>query len=100
MRLFTLASCTCLFIALMSFNAYSENMNNGASLYKKCISCHRADASGKGLNKMSQAQIVQGIHAIKDNPNTKLKKMRDIFVTYSDDDIKDIAHYINSLKKM
>ncbi len=98
MRLFTLASITCLFIALLSFDAYSNN-SNGAQLYKKCSSCHGANASGKGLNKLSQDSFIKRVKEIKNDSSPKMKRMRDIFITYSEKDINDLAAYFETIKK-
>ncbi len=98
MKLVKLLSLTCLFIAFMSYNAYSVDTNNGAELYKKCASCHGAKATGKGLGKLDENQMMRKIVEIKNADKPKWRKMKTIFITFSDADVRDISAYMMSLR--
>ncbi len=75
------------------------DLKNGAKLYEKCIGCHKADATGKGLNNFDEQSTISAIKTIRDGDNPKLQKMRNIFVEYSEKDILDVSAYIQTIKK-
>ncbi len=66
-------------------------------MYKNCISCHKADASGRGLNKLNSTEFEKQLKRIRDDTSSKFKPMKDIFRSYSQDDIDNINAYIQSL---
>lgn len=79
---------------------------DGAALFKKCISCHGANAEKSALNK---SQIIAGWDAGKIEAALKGYKagtyggpmkglMKGQVGTYSDADIAAVAAYISTLK--
>ncbi len=99
MRLVTTALLTCLFVSFSSGFALSADTKNGMSLYQSCTSCHMADGSKHGLNKLSEDDFVMNLKRIRDDESSKWKPMKKIFKTYSEKDIADLAAYVHTLKK-
>jgi cytochrome c len=81
-----------LFIALPNLSWAAED---GATLYKKCAGCHGADAAGKPAMK---APAIKGADEAKIKaafakaPHTAIAK------SLTDDQVKEIATYLQSLK--
>ena len=80
---------------------------DGATLYKKCASCHGAKAEKKALGKsvviagMDVATLVKDITAYKAgtrNAHGMGMVMKGQVATYSDADIKAVAEHIHGLK--
>jgi len=93
-------------LLLTTVFALSLMANDGASLYKKCASCHGAQAQNKALNK---SQIIQGWD--KERLVTALKGYKDgsyggnmkglmkgQVASYDDAKIEAVAEYISTLK--
>ena len=88
-----------------SFLCYGQDLEKGAKLYKKCISCHGKTGLGK---KSQKAPMIAGqyswylesqITAIKNKTRTggQTKKMYPFVKNLKDKDIKDLAAYITQL---
>ena len=80
---------------------------DGASLYKKCMGCHGAQAEKAALGKskivanMSEDEIVTAINGYKDGTYGGAMKglMKGQVASFSQEDTKSVAAYIASLKK-
>ena len=92
------------------FKAFGEVVGDpvkGKDLYQKCAACHGGDGLGK---KSQQAPMLAGqydwyvvnqIKAIqsKERSNANANKMYPFVKALSEQDINDLASYIQSLKK-
>ncbi len=98
MQKLPLALITCFIFAFTVNTALSACVTSGGQLYKSCVSCHNADASKHGLNKLSEEDFVKNLIRIRDDTSQKYQPMKKIFKTYSEDDIANIAAYVQTLK--
>ncbi len=79
---------------------------DGAELYKKCVSCHGANAEKSALGKSQvikgwdQAKLVASLKGYKDGTYGGAMKaiMKGQVAPYSDADIEAVAGYISGLK--
>lgn len=79
--------------------------NDGAALYKKCISCHGVQAEKKALGKSqviatwSSQKIVDALHGYKDGTYGGAQKglMKSQVSKLGDKEIEALSHYIDSL---
>ncbi len=104
MKKLPLALFTCFFLMFSASVAISTalaagDIAKGEMLYKKCISCHAADAGKHGLNKLSQEDFIKEVVRIRDDKSGNYAPMKNIFKTYSEQDMKDLAAYVHTLKK-
>ena len=92
-------------LTLAMVGATSLFAADGAALYKKCVSCHGADASKKALGK---SQVIKGWDAAKTASALKGYKdgsyggamkglMKGQVASLSDADIDALANYIAGL---
>jgi cytochrome c553 len=94
-------------LCFLTVSVYSQDLEQGAKLYKKCITCHGKDGMGKKSQKapMIAGQydwyIVSQIESIisKKRFNNNAKKMYPFVKNLSDKEIKDLAAYISTLPK-
>ena len=95
------------FVFCSSVLAYGAgNAENGAKLYKTCISCHKKDGRGDFVQKAPKIAgqhswyIVKQLKDIqstrRDNKNTK--KMLPFIKNMNAQDFEDLAAYISQLK--
>ncbi len=91
------ALMTCLIFVFTMSTAFSADPQQGETLYKKCVSCHGADASKHGLNKLSEENFIKNLKMIRDDTSSNYGAMKKIFKTYSEEDIKNLASYVQSL---
>lgn len=92
--------------ALVVVAASSLMASDGASLYKKCASCHGAKAEKKALNKSqiiqgwSKEQLVASLKGYKDGSYGGAMKglMKGQVASYSEEDIEAVSEYITTLK--
>jgi len=91
----------------MLFAGSTLLMADGAALYAKCAGCHGKDAKTKALGKsdviagLPVDQLVKDLEGYKAGTTNKHGMgglMKGQVATYSADDIKAVATYINSLK--
>ena len=92
-----------LFISFFSNIAFSQNVEKGASLFKKCIVCHGKNGEGKRSQKAPRIggqfdwYVYQQLKDIK-----SMVRKNDAMMPYvknlSDQDFKDLSAYISSLK--
>ncbi len=84
----------------------APNIENGALLFKKCVSCHGSDAMGK---KSQNAPMIAGqydwyiksqIIAVqkKERWNSNSQKMFPFVKKLTEQEIDDLAAYISGLK--
>lgn len=95
------------FITSVSMVFAAGDLEKGKQLFGKCAACHNSDGMGKKsqMAPMLAGQydwyIVKQVHAIKnkerDNANTA--KMYPFVKGLSDQEIEDLAAYIQSLPK-
>lgn len=94
-------------VIVASFNIYATDIEKGQSLYQKCIACHGAEGYGK---KSQQAPMVAGQHSwyvskqIQDiknkvRVNANANKMYPFVKNLTDQEIENLAAYIESLPK-
>ena len=93
-------------LLLTTVFALSLMANDGASLYKKCATCHGAKAEKKALNKSQVIQgwtkekLVSAIKGYKDGSYGGAMKglMKGQVASYDDAKIEAVAEYITTLK--
>lgn len=80
-------------------HAASDNPLLGEKLYKEsCMSCHTEKPMG--MMGAPVALLVERMHAVKDMnaPQGKVAQMQKVLKTLSDQEITDIAVYLNGMK--
>lgn len=94
-------------VFLMNSYLLAADVAKGKDLYQKCIACHGADGYGK---KSQQAPMLAGQHSwytskqIKDIKNKvrvsgNVNKMYPFVKNLSDNEVEDLATYIETLPK-
>ncbi|CZE47127.1 c-type cytochrome [Campylobacter geochelonis] len=92
------------FVALACTSVFAAD---GATIYKKCIACHGAKAEKVYLNKipalntLEAATMVEDMKKYKAGERNEFKMgaiMKGQMATLSEDDMKAVAEYIQTLK--
>ena len=97
-----------LFVLILSTGLIeAANSENGAKLYKKCVSCHGKEGYGKKTQKATliagqydwylKSQITHIRDGVRVNKNTK--KMYPFVKNLTDSEISDLAAYVSTLQK-
>ena len=94
---------TILFISFFSNVAFSQSVEKGAGLYKKCVVCHGKAGEGKRSQKAPRigGQFEWYLYKSLKDMKSKVRK-NDVMMPYikdlSDSDFKDLSAYISKLK--
>jgi len=93
-------------LTLVALGAMSFLAADGAALFKKCAGCHGAKAEKKALGKSQviagwdAAKVEKALNGYKDGSYGGAMKglMKGQIASYSADDIKAVAKYVEGLK--
>ncbi len=90
-------------ITLISFNCFSQNLENGAKLYGTCIQCHGQNGQGLVDQKAPRIAGQHDWYVYTQLVNFKAKKrindkMYPFIKDLSEKDFKDLAAFVSQLK--
>ncbi len=77
-------------------NAAEANVENGATLYKKCAGCHTANPKFAG-KEVKYLQDKMAYYRDGKFENPKVLNMQKSFGGMSDQDLMDLATYLNKM---